>query len=219
MRTFEEYRQKFHGLYRAMKATHAASQKPHRGHGLDHDVTVGMLGVRIAPGERTGELAFCGGLLHSLDRIVEKSIVPDLITAHLEELPDGYFTSDELDDIWRSVMRHEEPRDDDSVLQQVLMDADRLANIMLSGALRAAQFYAELPVVEFNYLSGRRNPATTWNEPTSALDGVRIVYEMLHPMRTEKGKELARRFAAQLAVFVAGTEEQYADLGLVGIRL
>lgn len=219
MRTFEEYRERFRALHDAVKRLHESSKKPHRGHGLDHDVTVAMLGVRVAPDARTAELAFCGGLLHSVDRIVEERIVREVLAAHLEYLPDGYFTPEELDDIFESVMRHEKPRHDDSLLQQVLMDADRLANIMLSGALRAAQYFADKPALEFEYLAGERNPTTTWDDACSALDGVRVTYQMLHPMRTPRGIDLAKRYAAQLAVFVAGVEEQYADLGLVGITL
>ncbi len=220
MSAFEEYRERFQEFYDAVKRLHETSKRPHRGHGLDHDVTVAALAIWLAPDARTAELAFCAGLLHSVDRIVEKgAYVRDIVAAHLEYLPSGYFTREELDDIFESVMRHREPRDDDSLVQCVLMDADRLANIMLSVVIRAAQLYAEVPAMEFGYLAGRRNPRTTWDEPCSALDGVRVCYEMLHPMRTPRGRDLANRYAAQLAVFVAGVEKQYADLGLVGITL
>jgi hypothetical protein len=214
---FDDFRTRFQRLYDFVNCLHKASKRPHRGHGLDHDVTVGMLAARIAPGPQTAELGFCAGLLHSVDRIVEEDEVERMVLAGAE-LVSQFFTEQERGLICAAVMRHEAPRDDDSLVQQVLMDADRLANVMLSGALRAAQWLQDRPVVEFE-LSGERNPATTWGAPCSALDGVKVVYQMLHPMRTPKGKEIAERYVAQLSAFVAGVEEQYRELGLVGITL
>ncbi len=199
MSTFEEYRKRFRGLYDAVKQLHESSSHPHQGHGLDHDVTVAMFGVRISPDARTAEKAFCVGMMHSTDRIVEQTEIPRTLITCLDHLPAHYFTPGELDEIYNAAFEHEVPQDDDSLVKQVLMDADRLANIMLSGALRAAQWLNGKPVVEFEYLAGARNPATTWDAPCSALDGVRVVYQMLHPMRTPKGIELAKVHVAQIS--------------------
>ena len=217
--TFNEYRKLFSDLYEAVKSVHAGSARPHRGHGLDHDVTVAMLGVLISPDARTAEKSFCAGMLHSTDRIVERTELVSALRSLLDRLPEGHFTPEEAEEIFLSVLRHEEPRDDDSLVQQVLMDADRLANVMLSGALRAAQWFYDRPVIEFGYLDGKRNPETTWNSPCSVLDGVRVVYQMLHPLRTPKAIELRDKFVRDLSAFVGRVEEQYRLLGLAGIAL
>lgn len=219
MGAFEEYRERFLGLYEAIKQLHANSPRPHRGHGLDHDVTVATLGVRISPDPRTAEKAFCAGMIHSIDLIVEEGTVESTMRSCLSRLPEGSFTTEEAEEIFLSAFRHETPREDDSLVQQVLMDADRLANVMLSVALRAAQWLNDKPVIEFEYLDGERNPETTWGAPRSVLDGVRAAYQMLHPMRTRKGKILAEEYVGQLSAFVAGLEWQYRALELVNVEL
>ncbi|MDZ4240741.1 MAG: HD domain-containing protein, partial [Patescibacteria group bacterium] len=209
--SFEDLRKKFREFYVVVRDGHEQSKRAHRGHGLDHDVTVAQIAVMIAPDERTAEKAWCAAMLHSTDRLVEKGNKEKEeahMRANLKSLPERYFTSEEKEEIFLSAYRHEElNQDDQSVTQHVLMDADRLANLMPAVIIRAGQLLSDIPALELEYLEGKRNPKTTYHEPKSVLDDLRNnVAEYTPKLRMPKAKELAMKYVKRLDYFIKSLE-------------
>jgi HD superfamily phosphodiesterase len=224
MDSFRELRERFRPLYDAVKDLHQKSPLAHRGHGFDHDVTVAALAVRIAPDQRTAEKAFAAALLHSIDRMMAKASKGEIDTCMrvcLARLPDGTFNMDEIDEIVEAALRHGElNQDDQSLTQQVLMDADRLANMMPSVIIRSGQFRPDIPPFEFKYLNNKANPASTYHDPISVLDDLRITLRDYMPQfRIDKAKKLAKTYAFRLRTFVRAVELTNLEIGLVGIEL
>lgn len=226
---FEKLRQKYLKLYEAMKEWHRIAPRPHRGHGLDHDVTVAMLAVKIAPDERTAELGFIAGLLHSIDRTVErgnKQAVEDKVLEMFTHFPED-ITSDERGDILLTVLNHSDlNKDDQPLVQQVLMDADRLANLMILVMIRAGQFQPELPPIEFNFMD-RPNPKSTYRDPCSIIDDMRGCLSQLgeghvgyiEQIRVPKAQILGAYYHGRLNSVVEMIREDHEKLGLSGIEL
>ncbi|MDP3996360.1 MAG: HD domain-containing protein [bacterium] len=219
MRSFEVFRQKFARFYEAVKAGHENSTRQHQGHGLDHDITVAQIAVMISPDARTGTKAWVASMLHSTDRIVpkgDKGAEEYHVRKRLAFLPEGYFTPQELEEIVQAVLRHAElNRDDQSLVQQVLMDADRLSNLMPSVIIRAGQFQSDIPAFEFEYLDGKRNPASTYHEPKSVLDDLRNnIIEYPPKLRLPKAKKLAIDYVNLLHGFIKAVENTNKNLGL-----
>ncbi|KKU82065.1 MAG: hypothetical protein UY07_C0004G0010 [Parcubacteria group bacterium GW2011_GWA1_47_8] len=168
-------------------------------------------------------------MLHSMDRMAKKNEdkvefmknVGVIILAHLDSLPIGYFDSEEIIEIWNSAWRHGElNQNDQSITQQVLMDADRLANLMPAVIIRAGQFLPNIPTFEFEYLAGKRNPETTYDKPRSVLDNLRnLIAEYIPKLRTPKAKELAVEYVRTLEGFISALEESNKQLGLDDISL
>ncbi|HUD03990.1 MAG TPA: hypothetical protein VMR73_00670 [Candidatus Paceibacterota bacterium] len=224
MHTFNEFREIFADFYLVIKEGHEKLQIKHRGHGLDHDVTVAMLAVHIAPDKRSGSMAWCAAMIHSTDRIVtadDNVSVRKLMQTYLVKLPKGHFTPDEIEEIFTAALNHSEKnKDGQSLTQQILMDADRLANLMLSLTIRGGQFRPEIPALEFEYLAGKPNPRATYPIPSSVLDNIRInITEYIPQLRLEKAKKIGKEYAADIERFIATTESQYRDIGLTDIRL
>jgi hypothetical protein len=231
MSPFSFYRDRFHGLYTSVKAGHANAPVKNGAHGLDHDVTVAMLAVRIAPDERTADKAFCAALLHSTDRQFgrwstheEKEQIArataDAMVQHLEKLPDEFFSDEEDAEIFQAAFRHAElNQDDQSTTQHVLMDADRLANLQMAVILRAAQHQHHRPALELKWL-GSVNPASTYREPCSAMDDLWWnLHEYLPQMRMPKAIELAGVYASRIRAYMDAVKADYDELGLTGVSL
>lgn len=226
-RDFEQYRRKFHAFYDAVAIDHRESIRQHRGHGLDHDVTVAQLAAQIAPDERTAEKAWCAGMAHSIDRYAATAKVSEgphevgeETMQHLKYLPPDYFTTEELSEMYAAACRHGElNQDDQNMVQMALMDADRLVNLMSTLVIRAGQFQPELPAFEFEHLKGAKNPESTYHSPKSVLDDLRASLEYIPMLRLPKAKEMGAKLAARLQQFISNVEEDYRVIGLDGIRL
>ncbi len=228
MMTFEDYKRKFFGLYNEAKRLHNESPYRHTGHGVDHNVTVGMLAVLIAPNHRTGEKAFCAALLHSLDRISDQkeSQTPKerfygLATLCLGKLPNSLFTFGEQYEIMEAAIRHAELNQyDQSLTQQVLMDADRLANLMPAVVMRAGQFRHNIAALEFWCLDGKCNHLSTYANPQSVVDALRLnISEYIPQLRLPKAIELAQRYVRLLEQYLSWVEESNDEIGLKGAGL
>ena len=219
--SFESQKNKFLDFYNKVKEGHHLSQRQHNGHGLDHDVTVGQLVLAISPDNRTADKAWCAAMLHSTDRIVENGAVKDHMKECLQYLPVDFFTKEEVVEILEAALRHGElSQNDQSLTQQVLMDADRLANLMPAVIIRSGQFRPSIPAFEFEYLDGKPNPASTYREPKSILDDLRIsITEYLPQFRVSMAIELAHRYARQLEAHIQSVEESNKELSLSNINL
>lgn len=247
-KTFEEHRALFGKFYEAVKRAHLESKRSHHGHGLDHDVTAAQIGDLIAPDGRTAEKAWCALMTHSVDRMTEKRLphdeeefagrVAEKTWGLLDHLPPGHFTPRETKEIFQASFGHflEEEKGDiflpsagrkkkicretRSPLQQIVLEADWLANLMPAVVIRAGQFLPGIPAFEFEFLHGERNPASTYHGPRSVLDDLRANLRVYVPMlRTRRAKKLAKWYAASLQAFVRAVEKSNRQLGLVGVKL
>ncbi len=222
MPSFSTLKETFQKFYVSVKLGHQDTDKRHRGHGFDHDAVVATLVLAIAPNERTATKAWCAALLHSTDRLTggDAEQTREIMNSHSKHLPDNFFTEEEVSEIITAALRHDElNQSDQSLTQQVLMDADRLANLMLAVVIRAGQFRPNIPALEFDHLS-RPNPQSTYKTPHSVLDNIRSLSDSFLPqLRIDKAKELGQAYAEELEHFVEKTESQYKDLGLEGISL
>ena len=195
--------------------------KNHGGHGLDHDVTVAMLATIIAPSERIAEKAWCAAMLHSVDRVVvDLASLESTMVSYSKKLT-NHFKQEEIDEIVEAALRHGElNQSDQNETQVVLMDADRLANMQSAVIIRGGQFRSTLPVFEFTYLEGSKNPDSTYDHPQSILDNLRLIISQYMPqLRSVKAQELGGKYSARLASYIASVEQDYKELGLVNIEL
>lgn len=221
MRTFNEIRNHFLDFYNEVKNGHIhTSSLSHQGHGLDHDITVSMLAVRIAPDSRLGEKAWCASMLHSVDRVVEAKMVESVMNEYAKHLH-PFFSQREIEEIVEAALRHGElNQPDQNEIQVVLMDADRLANMQSAVIIRGGQFRSTLPVFEFGYLEGKVNPVSTYENPQSILDNLRLIISQYVPqLRLPKAKTLGAFYANRLTAYVESIEQDYKDLNLVNIDL
>ncbi len=229
MRTFDEMRGRFSVLYEAVKKSHTRSRRMHQGHGLDHDVTVAMLGVKIAPDLRTGDLAFIAGLLHSSDRTIRRpsrGTLSNYLINQFQYLPPE-IQAEEWRQIYVAVMNHSEINNDGQTLtQQTLMDADRLANLMGLVLFRIGQFWPAIPTIEFEHVD-KPNPASTYQAPCSTMDMLRAMMSQLggnnvgyiEQLRLPKAIELGELYSKRLNLLLDMIKDDHHSLGLAGIKL
>ena len=230
MKPFEMYRERFRAVYDAVALRHRESSRAHRGHGLDHDVTVATHALLIAANPRAAEKAFVASMLHSMDHLVGESIhqggdhkkVGEAIRECLSHLPANYFNPAEIEEIFDADMRHEEllPSGQSSETLELLQDADRLTNLMPSWIIRAGQFQPHLPAIEFEHLDGTPNPQTTYSSPRSVLDDLRITLASYRDkFHTERAKEIGRKYIEMVENYISSVERTYEELGLSNVRL
>lgn len=220
MRTFEEYRSLFPKLYDEVKKIHDGSTRPHRGHGFaDHNLPVALMAAIIAPDLRTADKAYVAGLLHSIDRWVEKEEFAPTILRCLELLPKGYFTSQEMEEIFDAVQKHDKKNaEDDSLTLQVLKDADRLINLEPVHIIRSAQWYHEIPAIEIEHLGGL-NPDSKWGKARNVIDDFRFCLEWIPWLRVPKAIVRGEVLRTELEAFIVSCERIYHELGLAGKML
>ena len=213
----EQYQPRFTELYRYVKNLHAQSVTGERGHGLDHDVLVAEFARYICPVESLLDKVWVAGMLHSIDRMVDESEVEKTIREAL--LLVSQFTDTEREEVFQAVLRHSERnQDDQSPIQIVLMDADRLANLQMVIAIRAAQFRPNIPPLEIEYLDGQ-NPASTYRDPRSILDDLRHCIEWVGWLRIPKAKEMGGELEKNICSYIEKVAEPYELLGLAGKKL
>lgn len=221
MRSFEEYRAVFSGLYQSVKKSHAESTHPHRGHGLDHDAAVAQMGAIISQDNRTADKVWVAGMCHSADRVVgrDDKEFETLARQHLSCLPDGYFERSEVEEVLVATLKHgEKNKDDDSLTLQNLKDSDRLINLQLLVVIRCGQFYPEIPPIELEHI-GRMNPNSTFKYPCNSLDDLRNCFDWVDWLRNPEAKRRGEKLAASLRRYIEEAEEPFYEMGLAGVVL
>lgn len=192
----------------------------HYGHGLDHDITVSTLAMKIATDEHTGCKAWCAGLLHSFDRIIGDDKAREAMELQAKYLT-HYFSQEEIGEIIEAAYRHTElNQEDQSSTQITLMDADRLANLQSAVIIRAGQFRPDIPALDFNYLSGNKDPLSTYDHPKTILDNLRfIITNYIPQLRLPIAKELGDIYANRLNLYIKSIEYDYEYLDLKNITI
>lgn len=221
LKTFNEFREQFRDFYDSIKKGHENTKKQsHGGHGIDHDITVAMLAVKISTNDRIGQKAWCAAMLHSTDRVVEVSDVKDTMIKHAYHLK-PFFNQDEIDEITEAAFRHSElNQKDQSETQIILMDADRLANMQSAVIIRSGQFRPDIPVFDFKYLEGKTDPLSTYEHPMSVIDDLRIsIRNYIPQLRTQEGIRLGGMYAKNLKAYIKSIEDEYEYLGLLNLEI
>jgi|SRR5271154_910358 len=221
MSDFNRMRERFGALYQGVRELHQSSLRAHRGHGFDHDVTVAQYVLNIAPDAHAGGMAWCAALLHSIDHLVGADNV-EVKTCELAALiPHEIFTNAERGEIVEAAVRHaEKNRHDQKLCQQVLMDADRLANLQPVLLMRSGQYRPYIPVLDLAYLDEKPDPTSTYSEPRTVMDDVRLcIVEYRPQFRLPKAVELANIYIGQLERYMSELREAYKFLGLAGTQL
>lgn len=221
LNTFNDFRQQFQTFYNTVKKLHIETKNiDHGGHGLDHDITVAMLSLKIATEIRTSQKAWCSSMLHSVDRLVTKDEVRNTMVSTSESLKD-FFGSFEIEEIIEAAFRHSEiNRADQNETQITLMDADRLANMQSAVIIRSGQYRINTPVLDFNYLNGEINPESIYENPKTVVDGLRLVVTRYIPqLRLPKAKQLGYIYSKRLTEYIQSIEDDYKYLGLQNITI
>jgi hypothetical protein len=220
---FNRYRTLFAGVYDAVAKRH--QKDPHRGHGMDHNAAVAMMGVSLCErDEVAAEMAFVAGLIHSTDRVVPTEQLSAELDHYLSLVPPNRFSAEQLAEIKEAVLRHDEYKDRNLATrkptQKILMDADKLVNMNLLIVIRAGQHRPHIPAIELEFL-GCRNPASTYKQPSSVIDMLRYVAEWAGPgwMHLPQAQQQAQAAAAQILDYVRKTENMFFELGLNGAKL
>lgn len=219
MLSFERYRTEFRQLYDSVKQAHYASPHAHRGHGIDHDVTVAQMAAYVSDSPCLARKGWVAGLIHSADRVVGKKACPSKLREYLNELPKEFFTSAEIEEIYLAALEHDEKiAPHQSPTQAVLQDADKLVNMQSMVIIRSGQFRPDMTALELDHLV-KMNPQSTYLSPASVFDALRILpLEYPDMLVTPKAKELSRVFAARLERYAEHVLEDYEMLGLVGVK-
>ena len=218
---FTDLKNLFSDFYESVKLLRETEHGiDHYGHGLDHDITVSTLALKIAPDEHTGYKAWCAGFLHSFDRIIGDDKAKEVMWLQAKHLK-HYFNQDDITEIIEAAYRHTElNQEDQSVTQVTLMDADRLTNLQSAVIIRAGQFRPNIPALDFNYLSGNKDPLSTYDHPKTVLDNLRFLLTNYVPqLRLPAAKELGDIYANRLNFYIESIEEGYDYLDLKNITI
>lgn len=211
---------RFQGLWRACENAYRELDRAGRanhGHGFyDHDLAVAQYGTLIAPDERTGELAWIAGLLHSTDHFYPDRI-GEIVRERLALLPQN-IAAREKELVVDAVLRHEEANSaDDSPVSVTLKDADRLANIGALVIARSGQFFPAIPAADPAHLE-TRDPASIYWHPTSVLEDLRdlLQYEAgPYGLRLARAREIAGPRFQYLREYLNRVAADFKHLGII----
>lgn len=220
MISFEQYRDEFRPLYDAVKRAHHASPHKHRGHGIDHDVTVAQMAAYLSDTPGLARTGWVAGLIHSADRVVGKEAFPSKLREYLSELPKECFTPAEIEEIYLAALEHDKKiAPHQTPTQAVLQDADKLVNMQSMVVIRSGQFHPDMTALEFDHLT-KMNPQSTYHLPKSVFDALRILpLEYPDMLVTPKAKELSRVYGVRLERYAEHVFEDHEMLGLVDVKL
>lgn len=221
LKSFGDYREQFSAFYDSVKSGHEnTKEKNHGGHGFDHDITVAMIATKLSDNERVCQKAWCAGMLHSTDRVVGAPLVLETMTKNAKHLS-HFFDNEEVSEIIEAAFRHSELNQlDQSETQIVLMDADRLANMQSAVIIRSGQFRPNIPVFDFKYLEGKTDPLSTYEDPMSVIDDLRIsIRNYIPQLRTQEGIRLSGMYAKNLKAYIKSIEDEYEYLGLLNLEI
>jgi hypothetical protein len=179
--------------------------------------------------ETNRKMAFAAGLMHSTDRKVPADVYVPTLHVFLALCPQ--FTATQKEVILEAVMRHDEYKDKEvrtrSLIQQALMDADKIINLQALVIIRSARFNRDIPAIEPQFIGKRKagarynNPASTYRTPTSVLEDLRGCSEWAEPgwMHFDAAYEEAARLAKLIDTFIDESERVYIEMGLAGHKL
>jgi hypothetical protein len=228
-RKFVELRGKHEIFYMARVALHEKhleAKVPMIGHDLfGHDHAVAQTCLLIHDDQRAMELAWLAAMVHSLDRLIKNPDSEVIKTRGLLELlKHSGITEEEIEEIWIATRRHDkENSEEDSLIQMILQDADRLANAQSIIILRSGQFTSIVPPVELGFLDFKRNPKGNYKSPASGHDDLLSVLEWdpegpealpQYCLRLPKAIEFGRPHFAFVREWIMRVKHDFTVLGL-----
>ena len=226
--TQEALRKKYAVFYSQFHEMHeelVSDGRGHAGHGPDHDMLVAGYTLLIAGDDhRLAEMAWVASHLHSIDRFFgdDHELITTSMLLLVENTDENLgFNPEDIDEIKLAVLRHARPNaEDDSMVQIVLRDADRLANVMPYVIARAGQFRWKLPVVELGHTGLDMHPESSHQKPRSIHDALIACLEW-HPdsgtkfaIRTPKAREIGEELFVYLREWFALSDRHMKMAGL-----
>ncbi len=196
-----------------------------KGHGFyDHDLAVAQVCTRIHEDESAVKKAWVAALLHSLDRFMEKEEEKETIEKLLSLVPFDLLSEEDRKEIRVALENHDKFNgQEDSLVQIILQDADRVANAMAIVIPRSGQLCPAIPAIELEYLETRMNPGSTYRKPLSVHDdlfGV-LEWDKEGPQAFEKvtlrlplSVELGRIHFQYIRGWMDRVREDFTSLGL-----
>ena len=193
-------------------------------HDYVHAFRVGEVARQIALEEwgdqQLSYLAGLAGLAHNADRILQKlkssnQTVEELVRFWLHDV-----MMDETSraTVVEAVLKHSNKNSpDDSKVLVALMDGDRVVNLDTDLFIRSGQYYANLPVVDYqNFLD---DPKATYRDPRSVMRDIRYSLDWVDStssvcVRTKKGSEMANTRAKVFSTFFDALRGQLAEEGI-----
>jgi hypothetical protein len=138
----------------------------------------------------------------------------------LSKLPVEHFTINEIDEMRQAALRHGEKNGpNQSLTQQVLQDADRLAILMVAILFQIGQGYQKLPVLQLEFLS-ENNPASTYDEPCSCIDDLRnCISEFVPQFRLPNAIEMVQEKVSRLNHIIGLIQLEHMEIGLDNLSL
>jgi hypothetical protein len=204
----------FTKLVKAVREDHGtAGALVGTGHDFTHALMAAQYCLQITDeDDPLATLGWLAGICHNTDRLFPNESVESRVWNYLS------FTnlfSEEKDLIIEAVLNHShKPSPDDLPLTIVLMDADKLANLGFTLALRSAQFQPNLPPINLTYLF-EYPPGHNYKNPGSICRDIASSLEWREGwFRLPKAIKLAEPLFAQLEQFLQGVLKQFKDTGL-----
>ncbi len=231
--------ERFPELTRAVAQAHKEVGLVASGHDMDHDLEVAELALVVAwdHDESAAVLAGVAGLLHSMDRILERrlslsqetiSTVPEEVVREvLCEMLHQYVCIDaaDRDRVIGAVIHHgsKPNREGDDLVTIALADADRLANMGATLPIRSGQHHSRVRIlnpvtIQVDY--SERHPREKYNHPDSVLWDIQNAVNWyrqsdgLYALRLPKALEIGKIRAERLERLI---EDILAERALVGL--
>lgn len=231
--------EKYPALAMAVKRAHEDVGLVASGHDFDHDLEVAQLAFIVLEGvdNKAAVLAGVAGLLHSIDRILERSLgirrstisevseqdVREASTEMLSQHTD--IRGDDAEEVIVSVIYHgsKPNQNGDSLVMKGVADADRLANMGANLPIRSGQHYGKLRVlnpVTIQEDRSDRTPREKYNNPDSVLYDIQNAInwyrnpEGPYALRLPKSKEIGKLRAERLERLIRDIKEERELVGL-----
>ncbi len=202
-----------------------AHEGVHGGHDIYHTVRVANCAGLIATTEwndqRITDLSILAGLCHNADRLLEKKtdnpkLIEMLVRSWLNGTP---MSIGEKEMVIDAVLVHSGPNKlRHSQVAKATGDGDREVNMELDVVIRSAQYYHDLPAVDYVHFLG--DPEATYKHPRSVLKDISACLEWVDPQspfcfQTETGMALGKERARALKDFIDTLEQQLKAGGLL----
>ncbi|KND46796.1 MAG: hypothetical protein AB201_03355 [Parcubacteria bacterium C7867-006] len=227
-KAFVELRDRYRPLYDARVALHERlleAKVPMIGHDFfGHDLPVAQTCLLIHEDKSACERAWVAALLHSLDRLMSPQEEEDTLTELLSLVSEKVMGTEVKKEIRLALRNHDKANgENDSLTQQILQDADRLANAQSIILIRAGQFTSTVPAVELGHLGFARHPESSYRNTRSTHDDLIGVLEWdpegpeaCAPfcLRLPKAIEFGRPHFAYIRDWIRRVQSDFAVLGL-----
>jgi len=217
---------KYEGLIRQIKTEHDLTGAQGGPHDFWHAAMVAQYGLMITEDERTGELVWIAGMCHNVDTLFALSEIQGWHLSGYMNLCGDFVSVKEKKCITVAVENHSKLNDSaDDLVAQALKDADRLANLGIIHALRAAQYFPKMACVDSRYVHDDlriifKGPnANSFRNPVSVAEHVMATLEWEDMLRLPRAKKMAVALIKERQEFLENIRRQFEETGLYPLPL